>query len=293
MIPMSCPNCGRRGSVPPDRLNTRMHCKKCDAVFYMDPSGKIVLGDPDAPKTRMAKPAAGAPGAPGAPKVKKRKDSDPPDLNPLRLVSGLPKPVQIGLVVTAMVVGLWASGIPRTLGKAIFGETLSKDILERAVYVGDAYGEGKADGSLPRAFNRVTAEGTQADLETWFKESRPEFKFVGPQGMGNELSYVSPPPKEEGNESTVIIRILPPPNPESDALMKEMKKKAKEDRNYRPKPEEVLGYNVDGSFDLPTKWSRTGPDDDWMLNGTKTLEYYREQKAKFADAGKPAPAKKK
>src|SRR5436305_2036190 len=48
MIPMSCPNCGRRGSVPPDRLNTRMHCKKCDAVFHMDSSGKIMLGEPGA-----------------------------------------------------------------------------------------------------------------------------------------------------------------------------------------------------------------------------------------------------
>ena len=47
MIPMECPGCGRRGNVPPDRLNTRMHCKKCDAIFFMDRSGKIILGDPD------------------------------------------------------------------------------------------------------------------------------------------------------------------------------------------------------------------------------------------------------
>ena len=50
MIPMSCPSCGRRGNVPLDRLNTRMHCKKCDAVFHLDATGKPVLGEPKAAK---------------------------------------------------------------------------------------------------------------------------------------------------------------------------------------------------------------------------------------------------
>ena len=56
MIPMSCPGCGRPGTIPPDKLNSRMHCKKCDAVFHMDATGHIVLGEPprpgEAPKKR-------------------------------------------------------------------------------------------------------------------------------------------------------------------------------------------------------------------------------------------------
>lgn len=288
MIPMSCPACGRRGSVPPDRLNTRMHCKKCEAVFYMDPSGKIVLGDPDAPK-RAPKPPAGAP---GAPKVKKRKDSDPPDLNPLNLIQGLPKPAQVGLLVAIAVGALFASGLPGMLSKAIFGKTLPADILERGVYVGDTFAEGDPS-TVPSGFKRIVADGTQADLETWYKETRPELKFKGPQGPGNELTYVSPPVKEEGGEATLIIRMLVPPNEETTALFAEMKKKAKEDRNYRSKPEEVLGYNPDGSFDLPTRWSKPNPEGDWMLNGTKTLEYHREQKEKFINAGKEKDGAKK
>lgn len=46
MIPIACPRCDRVYSVPPDRLNAKMHCKACDATFYMDQGGKIVLGDP-------------------------------------------------------------------------------------------------------------------------------------------------------------------------------------------------------------------------------------------------------
>ena len=60
MIPMACPSCGRRGNVPLDRLNTRMHCKKCDAVFHLDASGKPILGEP--PAARRAK-GGGRPGA--------------------------------------------------------------------------------------------------------------------------------------------------------------------------------------------------------------------------------------
>lgn len=47
MIPIACPRCDRVYSVPPDRLNAKMHCKACDATFYMDQGGKIVLGDPN------------------------------------------------------------------------------------------------------------------------------------------------------------------------------------------------------------------------------------------------------
>jgi hypothetical protein len=54
MIPMSCPSCGRRGNVPLDRLNTRMHCKKCDAVFHLDNTGKPVMGEPKSAKTGKA-----------------------------------------------------------------------------------------------------------------------------------------------------------------------------------------------------------------------------------------------
>ncbi len=62
MIPMTCPSCGRRGNAPADRIKTRMHCKKCDAVFYMDENGKIILGDPEAAaraeRARLAREAA-------------------------------------------------------------------------------------------------------------------------------------------------------------------------------------------------------------------------------------------
>lgn len=46
MIPIECPQCGRRGDVPPDRLNSRLQCKSCNAVFQLDTSGHLTQGEP-------------------------------------------------------------------------------------------------------------------------------------------------------------------------------------------------------------------------------------------------------
>jgi hypothetical protein len=59
MIPIHCPKCGRRGNIPPDRVNFRLNCKACSAVFHMDPAGQLVLGEPGSKeeKAKRARPA--------------------------------------------------------------------------------------------------------------------------------------------------------------------------------------------------------------------------------------------
>jgi hypothetical protein len=49
MIPIECPRCGKGGNVPPDRLNSKLHCKACDAIFHVDVTGRIELGPPGQP----------------------------------------------------------------------------------------------------------------------------------------------------------------------------------------------------------------------------------------------------
>ena len=55
MIPMSCSQCGQRGKRPPHRLGTRMSCRKCHAVFHMDRTGHIMLGEPEGENGRKSK----------------------------------------------------------------------------------------------------------------------------------------------------------------------------------------------------------------------------------------------
>lgn len=97
MIPMSCPNCGRKGNIPLDRLNTRMHCKKCDAVFHLDASGKPVLGEPPAAKgSKAARAAARA----------KNEPLDPIGIIAAKLVQ-TPKPVWMTLAILLGCYMLW------------------------------------------------------------------------------------------------------------------------------------------------------------------------------------------
>src|SRR4051794_18316218 len=48
MVELACPNCGRGGSVPREKMNARMVCKKCHMVFHMNSAGRAVLGEPRA-----------------------------------------------------------------------------------------------------------------------------------------------------------------------------------------------------------------------------------------------------
>ncbi|WP_435009617.1 hypothetical protein P12x_000875 [Tundrisphaera lichenicola] len=52
MIPIECPKCGREGSVPPDRLNAKLTCRGCQAVFHLDNTGRMVMGAPGDPHAK-------------------------------------------------------------------------------------------------------------------------------------------------------------------------------------------------------------------------------------------------
>ena len=46
MIDLECPHCGRVGSVPRDKTNVRLLCKKCHMPFHLGPAGRAIPGDP-------------------------------------------------------------------------------------------------------------------------------------------------------------------------------------------------------------------------------------------------------
>ncbi len=48
MIDVVCPHCGRAGSAPEDKVNSRLVCKKCHMVFHLSPSGRATPGEPPA-----------------------------------------------------------------------------------------------------------------------------------------------------------------------------------------------------------------------------------------------------
>jgi len=46
MIDLACPHCGRAGSIPREKINTRLVCKKCLVVFHVNTVGRTLLGEP-------------------------------------------------------------------------------------------------------------------------------------------------------------------------------------------------------------------------------------------------------
>src|SRR5262245_33260266 len=44
-IPMECPKCKRWGSVPSNKINTTLRCRKCLSAFYLNSAGIAILGE--------------------------------------------------------------------------------------------------------------------------------------------------------------------------------------------------------------------------------------------------------
>ncbi len=48
MPEVECPSCGGFGTIPKDKVNDRLVCRKCHVVFHVTPAGRSVLGEPKA-----------------------------------------------------------------------------------------------------------------------------------------------------------------------------------------------------------------------------------------------------
>ncbi len=90
MIPIECPNCGREGNVPPDRLNARLVCRGCQTVFYMDNTGRMVLGEPGSNDPKKGKPRS--------------KQSSVSDFDLAQTLKDIPKPVRYGVPAVLLAV---------------------------------------------------------------------------------------------------------------------------------------------------------------------------------------------
>jgi hypothetical protein len=163
MIPIACPNCGREGSVPPDRLNAQLRCKGCNAQFHMDGTGRIVLG------TIGSKPGK-------APRPKSRQTSEPFSL--AEVLEGIPKPVRLGAPVLAAValVGYFGWSV---IG-ALFAPASPKVPAEA---IANAVAEGQRDKVLG-----MTSPETKDDAGKWYDQARARLTKLGMTKVNNAVA---------------------------------------------------------------------------------------------------------
>lgn len=237
MIRMVCPSCSRRGNVPESEVNKRLHCKKCNAVFFLDTEGLVHLGEPVDEEAERRRELA-----------RREKEA----LAPLEQGFGhywktRPMPVKAG--VLSVVGGVFSLA----LGPVLWAQSPLPTTLDgRAEYVASAFAD-----NAPGWLDDLTAPETSADLDKWMDQVRPSFHFQGPQKKYvNEVMATVSLEKVDQNEALVVLTLVPP--------------MPKKDPSASKKPLERLGYDKNGHFTLPTYWIM-GPS-GWMLDGSACLK---------------------
>lgn len=163
MIPMNCPKCGARGEIPLDKLDTRLHCRKCGTYFYMDATGHVYVGDPADKVKKTARPRAA------------ERASVDIELNPLKLFEGMSKAAKIGV---AAVLGIVLLGF----GAATAVKALQKpeDLADRAQHLSDPFLDMQpsvlAEYGLP-------GPNSKEAMEAWYNRVRSALPLKEPRKM--------------------------------------------------------------------------------------------------------------
>jgi hypothetical protein len=236
-----------------------MHCKKCDAIFFMDKSGKVMMGDPAVINARKS-------GKDPKQATRKKADYDNPTFT--AMLTGLPTPAKAAALVALLAALFFATGMHKKI--RFGGGGIPSSLVGRAEYTAMAFADDKPDKLKP-----IITPGSDAALAEWFSTLRPQFKFNAPQNeaTGNVVLLSASSVREDSTSAHLILHLLfltSTPLPE----VAEEKKKQLTQRKLATDP----GYKHNGSFDLPTIWVKQC--DSWQLDVQRTL-----------DAAKGAPAK--
>ncbi|MBX6314176.1 MAG: hypothetical protein IRY99_14860 [Isosphaeraceae bacterium] len=191
MMPMVCPSCGRKGRVPKDKFRTRLHCKKCNAVFYLEPGGRAVLGEPPDPRAEQrAKEAA-----------------RPEEFDLIGWVAGkvmrAPRPVRI-VGGTALAVVLLAAvvqwlGLLRPGGDQL--ERLS-EAAARAFLAGDK-----------ERIKAIAVPDTVDAAVDWIDKARPALMKNGATASGDAFVTATVLSREKGRAQVQATVMQPPASP--------------------------------------------------------------------------------
>ncbi len=166
MLDMECPKCGRFGSVPNDKVNSRLVCKKCLTIFHLTPTGRAVPGEPPDHKYEGQH-------APGAATVHVQKRDAVDFMADFRGVGRAP------MMLGALAVGLIALGAMYFLG----GDSRGDVLQIRAKKVADALERDNSD------FVKANATKTSIpEIMTWFEKVHPILAEMARESSTKEIN---------------------------------------------------------------------------------------------------------
>jgi len=171
-----------------------MHCKKCDAAFYLDASGKPILGEP--PAAKGAKAAAKAARSPNEP------------LDPIGIVAGylakLPKPFWY-TVLGAFTLYLLYFGYSH-LGSGGSAPTPEADMETQIAKAAEAFVHKDLD-----ALKKLTPPDSFEDMAKLVEAYQP--KVVSGAVKPDEVAITFGRVEEGGDEPYVNVNLLTPGPP--------------------------------------------------------------------------------
>ena len=163
MIDMECPKCGRFGSVPNDKVNSRLVCKKCLAIFHLTPTGRAVVGEPPDHKYEEHAQAAAV--------ARSQKKKESLDFGSFDMGRG-------GLLLGALGLGFIA-----LIATYLFSGPPDHDFLEpQAQKLAQALAVDNLD-----YVKEASAEGSASDVNKWWEKVRPILAEMQRDSSTNEL----------------------------------------------------------------------------------------------------------
>jgi hypothetical protein len=258
MIPMECPKCGRRGSVPSNRLNTPFNCKSCNAPFYLNMKGDAVLGEPMvvADKSARGKRAA-------------TKEKTELDLSAIKdLFSGwrdmssgdrIRKLSAVG-VCLALIAGLYH----------YFTMDRTDPLVERGEYVAKAF----ADNDEVRV-RAAAAVGTEEDAAIWLEKTRTMIGMKGRSGDFTVSTGIMSGSKKEGGAELLATYV--PLNP-SAVQAPAADTKGGSSAESQAQRSQMLTVNI---------FFMVNPAGQWRLDGARSLSSTTTQQKAQSKLGRP------
>lgn len=232
-VPIVCPRCRSEGWAPIEQL-TRLRCKRCNARFYIDQGGRLMLGTPPADQ-------------PSAPRVRVATRLAHADL--MKPLARIPRPAWMAAGAIVLVLGLYL-GLQALYGG---GPPIPETLEQRARYVATALLEGDRS-----AVGSIAVDGTGRDASKWFDAIRPaSWRVRPPEGADLEVDVLYSNQKS-GDACTVVTVTFPSPS---------------DDGAKGPTGDPDGGAKVKParSLELLLYWKLDGRG-AWLLDGSRNLE---------------------
>ena len=232
MSEIECPKCGRLGSVPKDKQNSRLVCKKCLSVFHITPTGRVLLGEVPDHKYEEHMQAAAL-----AAEKKHRAVDVVADYNVGR---------------TGVLVGILALGLVCIGALIYFSKNSSKEYLE---FKGRSVAEALVADDIKFVMQNSAKEGA-SDVNQWFANVQPMLAELKKESARKELETLVMVIEEdfEGKKGQVEVAYRQTKGTSRSELI------AKE-----------AGAKPTGrtSLTVPIYWVNEGGK--WVVDGKKTL----------------------